>query len=718
MAATMTMRPYPSTYSSWPQQSHQHMASQHTPVVMGSQHIANNTVESSLQPLVATGRKRKRLQRACVACHKAKRRCDGGLPCSNCDFSGRTCSYSDAQGKMVAPTKRTLKPSEAALQEQQQQQHQYSMVSRGPPQMHHSSSMQQQHSGPSPALHAHTSPSTGASYSLSPSADYSTSPRQHTNPLPRIEPSLETRRELLCIFFSHLQPLSSMLDEISFLRDLASNEVPWVLLFAMYAVSAEYANDVHQQQMQTSPSTSINGSTGNINKYSRVTAESGNGSRYASEARKLLYAEDERTGQSMIDGSARVEVAQALALLAFYEFGHRRYFRASSYIQLSSKHVSALSIQGPSMRSDSGAFVSRNTRRLACLLTTMDVSMSMMSGQAMSTRAINIDAIVESPRSGSPKPEDDQETVALTHLRNVSLILNSALEVRQASRSSSSGIDEQIRRCEQDLHHWADDLPRRLQYDQGRLQSVSQLLNSSRASSPSSSSMAPMTKSAAVCWSMMHTVAETTTLILKEVNGSSSDRAKGAFAACNNISILLEQSNPAALPKLFAGLGISVLYSVTSSIFKGKNIDDRDWSRVCDMARSFASYAQLGDSIWSSMASWWTSTSIQLRSPSNLVRRPSPPTSTDIFRRPLSSSPKMSQHRSTSISQHRPSIPSPSSNYHHLPPLSSLSTTLPPLRIPSISSSSDHHHSSHSKRPSWESNHQQQPSIRSLTVDL
>ena len=42
----------------------------------------------------ATGRKRKRLQKACVACHKAKRRCDGGLPCSNCDFSGRTCCYS------------------------------------------------------------------------------------------------------------------------------------------------------------------------------------------------------------------------------------------------------------------------------------------------------------------------------------------------------------------------------------------------------------------------------------------------------------------------------------------------------------------------------------------------------------------------------------------------------------------------------------------------
>lgn len=81
-----------------------------------------STPQQQAPALVATGKKRKRLQRACVACHKAKRRCDGGLPCSNCDFSGRTCAYSDSQGKAVPPTKRTLRPSEAAMQEQKVQQ--------------------------------------------------------------------------------------------------------------------------------------------------------------------------------------------------------------------------------------------------------------------------------------------------------------------------------------------------------------------------------------------------------------------------------------------------------------------------------------------------------------------------------------------------------------------------------------------------------------------
>lgn len=48
---------------------------------------------------------------ACVPCHKAKRRCDGGLPCSNCDFSGRGCSYSDSQGNAVQPTARAKPPT-------------------------------------------------------------------------------------------------------------------------------------------------------------------------------------------------------------------------------------------------------------------------------------------------------------------------------------------------------------------------------------------------------------------------------------------------------------------------------------------------------------------------------------------------------------------------------------------------------------------------------
>ena len=111
-STTATTTPYPSHHAEL--SSYQNQQPLH--------HNRQQEQHQQAPALIATGKKRKRLQRACVACHKAKRRCDGGLPCSNCDFSGRTCAYSDSQGKAVPPTKRTLRPSEAAMQEQKVQQ--------------------------------------------------------------------------------------------------------------------------------------------------------------------------------------------------------------------------------------------------------------------------------------------------------------------------------------------------------------------------------------------------------------------------------------------------------------------------------------------------------------------------------------------------------------------------------------------------------------------
>lgn len=113
--------PRASTSSTASYPSHAEMSAYHDQQPTHHHQQQQQPQQQQTSALVATGKKRKRLQRACVACHKAKRRCDGGLPCSNCDFSGRTCAYSDSQGKAVPPTKRTLRPSEAALQEQKVQ---------------------------------------------------------------------------------------------------------------------------------------------------------------------------------------------------------------------------------------------------------------------------------------------------------------------------------------------------------------------------------------------------------------------------------------------------------------------------------------------------------------------------------------------------------------------------------------------------------------------
>ncbi|KLO19067.1 hypothetical protein SCHPADRAFT_993079 [Schizopora paradoxa] len=47
------------------------------------------------------GPKRKRLLKACDACHKSKRRCDGTAPCSNCYFASKECTYTDGSGRAV-----------------------------------------------------------------------------------------------------------------------------------------------------------------------------------------------------------------------------------------------------------------------------------------------------------------------------------------------------------------------------------------------------------------------------------------------------------------------------------------------------------------------------------------------------------------------------------------------------------------------------------------
>ncbi|THH27475.1 hypothetical protein EUX98_g6726 [Antrodiella citrinella] len=55
------------------------------------------------------GAKRKRLSKACDACHKSKRRCDGTAPCSNCYFASKECTYTDSSGRPV-PAPRNVHP--------------------------------------------------------------------------------------------------------------------------------------------------------------------------------------------------------------------------------------------------------------------------------------------------------------------------------------------------------------------------------------------------------------------------------------------------------------------------------------------------------------------------------------------------------------------------------------------------------------------------------
>lgn len=51
------------------------------------------TIDGWDLPFVPQRGKRKRSQRSCTSCHKAKRRCDRKQPCGNCTFNGKVCQY-------------------------------------------------------------------------------------------------------------------------------------------------------------------------------------------------------------------------------------------------------------------------------------------------------------------------------------------------------------------------------------------------------------------------------------------------------------------------------------------------------------------------------------------------------------------------------------------------------------------------------------------------
>lgn len=487
----------------------------------------SNHATSQAQPSTA-GKKRKRLQRACVACHKAKRRCDGGLPCSNCDFSGRTCAYSDAQGKAVPPTKRTLKPSEAALQDQQQ------AASYGTQPVNHPYG-----SYSPPAL-----PSMQSRLSQSPS-QYEMSP---TDPSGFVDPSPDARRELLCVFFSSVQPWNCLLDEISFLRDLSSCAVAPAVLYAIYALSARHISS-HSYQTSTM--------------RSRVVQEEvGNGSAYARESRRHLYRDDPRTGLSLIDGDISVETAQALCLLACYEFEGGRYERATAYIHIATKYVSSLRSYGETR---SNGYMNQHqgiNKRLASMVVVLDLCIGTMSGRGSLLRAWDLEKAFEVLNKFSS--HDDLTTDALGQLFCLTLVLSSAIDIHHRAKlhtSQSPAIVDlsdtkrQVRACEAYLQRWADALTPHLRFDEDNLHAVRKALVQNGASTNG-----PWTATLALLWSAIHMFAETATLLLQDAVD-----AQLPLAAAENLAMILERMNVQMYRGPIATMGIAMLQSSTST---------------------------------------------------------------------------------------------------------------------------------------------------------
>ncbi|CBQ68811.1 conserved hypothetical protein [Sporisorium reilianum SRZ2] len=465
----------------------------------------------------ATGRKRKRLQKACVACHKAKRRCDGGLPCSNCDFSGRTCCYSDANGKMFIPTARVSneagQPSGAAAH-------------------------------PGATLHpaeALTPAYTVATSPLSPSGSDLSGGRVRANTISSKSspPSLgaagsradglltiddvapERRRDLISIFFSQIHPFSCVMDEISFLRDLSTSEVPSYLLMAMFALAARFEQGISESERE------------------RRFAQ---GESFARSARRMLQEED-RDGFTLLD-RPDVDLALTLCFLAAHELGMGRVQRALSYSNDAVRIVATLKLaegQLPPARKSSymrDSFASSSwprratCERLVLLAWTLDMTIAALAAQSSSVRRSDVLAAARSFGTSGDEVRDDV-TKSFARLAEIATVFGLVTDA-----------NEPCNKGEEALQSWAAALVVEHKFDDYNMKQASRLLEEPEASAASHR---------AWFWAQMHLIAECSVFLMeaRRAGGPQADRGQQK-AALDNINLILSVLSITGRRNLFA----------------------------------------------------------------------------------------------------------------------------------------------------------------------
>lgn len=467
----------------------------------------------------ATGRKRKRLQKACVACHKAKRRCDGGLPCSNCDFSGRTCCYSDANGKMVLPTARvsnevtqgagaspgqtgaTLHPSEAITPT-------YNAAASA-------SSPSGSGSDISGRIRGNTISSKSSPMSIGPAA----SRTEGLSHIDEIAP--ERRRDLISIFFSQIHPFSCVMDEISFLRDLSTSEVPAYLLLAMFALSARYEPGISE--------------TERMHRFSH-------GEAFARSARRMLQEEDPH-GFTLLD-RPDVDLALTLCLLAAHELGMGRLQRALSFSNDAVRMVATLRLaEGhlpPARKNnyarDSLASSSWSRRatceRLVLLAWTLDMTIAALAAQTSSVRRSDVIVVARNFGTSGDEARDDV-TKSFARLAEIATVFGLVVD---ANEPCSKG--------EEALQSWAASLVVEHKFDDYNMKQASRLLEEPEASAASHR---------AWFWAQMHLVAECSVFLMeaRRTGGSQTDRGQQK-AALDNIHLILSVLGITGRRNLFA----------------------------------------------------------------------------------------------------------------------------------------------------------------------
>ncbi|KAE8223070.1 hypothetical protein CF319_g3837 [Tilletia indica] len=404
-----------------------------------------NEISNSNSVLAARGRKRKRLQKACTACHRAKRRCDGGLPCSNCDFSGRLCCYGEsstaaggAPSAAAAATKEqssAVVPSTTTIPQHQHQhqhpsapqpgQHQHFLHPAAVPVTPSYPSINQAYTRDYRPVHHHqhhqhpsTMPSPVASGSIplppshvpmSSGFHFHPPGPSHINTAPTMSPPHSTvdtllspngltpsqfaaaaalpskaeRKELISTFFNRVHPYSALFDEMSFLRELAMGESP-VQLWPMYALAARFL----PPSSASSPATLA-------------------GEKYAAQTRLLFHTEDgidtagtlDRAYMDFLDrpdsttANHLFAITQTALLLSAYELGTGKHHAAMQHSSACIRLLvgSGLHRSNATLPSGMQPLDELTRSRLVSVAFTHDVILAALADQAATVRRFDFE---------------------------------------------------------------------------------------------------------------------------------------------------------------------------------------------------------------------------------------------------------------------------------------------------------------------------------------
>ncbi|EJU03652.1 hypothetical protein DACRYDRAFT_105815 [Dacryopinax primogenitus] len=254
-------------------------------------------------------RKRKRLSKACDACHKSKRRCDGRSPCANCEFATKTCVYTDSLGRAVAAPHARSEDLVSLLFPRPALASQLTSPLRSAPYP------PQGVMGPRPiASGPLTRPSGGLPVNIMvdtpqmlkeeyPWAKTEELRKALTDVMPntRITVDPTIKLELTNIFFNKCTPYNLMIHKPTFLSMLTNGSLPNYILLSIMALAAPYSSH---------PALRILSPNGRPWQQGEIFAEP---------ARRVLL---DRTGNVQLDYT--LEVAQALIMLHVHEVSMRR----------------------------------------------------------------------------------------------------------------------------------------------------------------------------------------------------------------------------------------------------------------------------------------------------------------------------------------------------------------------------------------------------------